>query len=386
VGNPDIQVAVMLDRRKLLIGSAALAGQCASAFAATPFELPTTSPSEAGFASDLVTRIDRFIQDGGARNVHGVVIVRRGRLVTERYYEGDDQVRDDKGRARYERVAFSPDRSHELRSVTKSIVGLLYGIALGEGKVPALDQSLLGQFPQYTDLPDMAQRRRWTIAHAMTMTLGVDWNEEISYADPRNGQTAMEAAPDRYRYALEQPIVAGAGERWIYNGGATALIGKILENGVRQPVPDYARAVLFDRLGIGPAEWRIGRDGERNFASGLGLRPRDLARIGQMLLDGGLANGHQVVPAAWLEGSFKPAVRINERRQYGYHWYLGTVAFDSSGGPRRTRWVGAMGNGGQRLLVFPELELVVVITAGNYNQRGSTPDGLVTDLVLPSLL
>lgn len=342
-------------------------------------------PSEAGFASDLAARIDQFIQAGRAHNVHGVVVVRSGRMVIERYYEGDDQVRDNRGRARFERVTFSAERSHELRSVTKSIVGLLYGIALGEGKVPALDQPLLGQFPQYTDLPDMAQRRRWTIAHAITMTLGVDWNEEISYEDPRNGQTAMEAAPDRYRYVLERPIVAEPGEHWIYNGGATALIGKILENGVRQSLADYARAVLFDQLGIGPTDWRVGRDGERNFASGLGMRPRDLARIGRMLLDSGRAGGRQIVPAAWLEDSFKPAVRINDRRQYGRHWYLGNVAFGPDG-QRRARWVGAMGNGGQRLVVFPELDLVVVITAGNYNQRGAAPDGLVTDVVLPSIL
>ena len=376
-----------LDRRQALLGmGATLMASPLTSRAATAQDWQPISPSEAGFASDLAARIDQSIQAGRARNVHGVVVVRRGRMVIERYYEGDDQVRDDKGRARFERVTFSAERSHELRSVTKSIVGLLYGIALGEEKVPALDQPLLAQFPQYTDLPDMAQRRRWTIAHAMTMTLGVDWNEEVSYQDPRNGQTAMEAAPDRYRYVLEQPIVAGPGERWIYSGGATALIGKILENGVNQPLPDYARAVLFDQLGIGPTEWRIGRDGERNFASGLGMRPRDLARIGQMLLDGGRAAGRRIVPAAWLEGSFKPAVRINERRQYGHHWYLGNVAFDGPEGRRQARWVAAMGNGGQRLFVFPELELVVVITAGNYNQRGLTPDGLVTDVMLPSIV
>jgi CubicO group peptidase (beta-lactamase class C family) len=375
-----------IDRRYALLGmGATLAALPPIARAARAQDWRPASPSDAGFAPDLASRIDQFIQAGRAHNIHGVVVVRRGRMVLERYYEGDDQVRDNNGRARFERVTFSAERSHELRSVTKSIVGLLYGIALSEGKVPALDQPLLAQFPQYGDLPDMAQRRRWTIAHAITMTLGVDWNEEVSYEDPRNGQTAMEAAPDRYRYVLERPIVAEPGERWIYNGGATALVGKILENGVKQALPDYARTVLFDPLNIGPTDWRIGRDGERNFASGLGMRPRDLALIGQMLLDSGRAAGRQIVPAAWLEDSFKPAVRINDRRQYGRHWYLGNAAFGPEG-QRRARWVGAMGNGGQRLIVFPELDLVVVITAGNYNQRGSGPDGLVTDVLLPSLL
>jgi CubicO group peptidase (beta-lactamase class C family) len=372
-----------LDRRMLLTGAAALLAQGgARATAASGWQ--PVSLADAGFVPDLAAKLDQFITQRAA-NIHGVVIVRRGRLALERYYDGDDQVRGDQGRVRVERIAFSPDRSHELRSVTKSIIGLLYGIARDEGKVPALDQPLLAQFPQYADLPDMAQRRRWTIRHAITMTLGTDWDEDLSYEDPRNGETAMGAAPDRYRYVLEQPIVAVAGERWIYCGGATALIGKILEKGTGQSLHHYARAVLFDPLGIGPTEWRIGRDGETNFASGLGMRPRDLARVGQMLIDSGRAGERQVVPAAWLEESLKPAIRINDRRLYGYHWYVGELAFNGSEGRRRARWSAAVGNGGQRLLVFPELQLVAVITAGNYNQRNRTPEDLVNEVILSGI-
>ena len=375
----------MLDRRKLLVGAAALAAHAATARAATSYEWQTTT--EEGFASGFGERLDQFILGGQVSNIHGVVIVRGGRLVLERYYEGDDQVWGDNGRPHVERVAFSAQHSHDLRSVTKSIVGLLYGIALREGKVPPLDQPLLAQFPHYTDLPDLSQRRRWTIRHAITMTLGIDWSEDLPYDDPRNGQTAMEAAADRYRYVLEQPIVAVAGERWIYCGGATALIGKILENGTRQSLHDYARAVLFDPLGLGPTEWRVGRDGERNFASGLDMRPRDLARIGQLLLDGGKAGERQVVPADWLAASFEPAVMIRDRREYGYHWYLGEVVFNGPDGPRRERWIAAMGNGGQRLYVLPRLELLVVVTAGNYNRRdqGIPPNRVLTEVVLPNL-
>ena len=342
----------------------------ARARAAAP-DWQTISPAEAGFAPDFAARLDQFVATG-QRNIHGVVIVRRGRLVLERYREGFDQVR-------------AAQHLHDLRSVTKSVISLLYGIALGEGKAPALDAPLLAQFPQYTDLPDMAQRRRWTIRHAITMTLGLDWDEvDRRYGDPRNGHTAMEASPDLYRYVLEQPIVAVAGERWIYNGGATVLIGKIIEKGVGASIHDYARRVLFDPLGIGPTEWRIVREGETIFASGLAMRPRDLARVGQMILDGGKFGERQIVPAAWLEDSFKPAARINDRRHYGYHWYAGNAPFGSPEGRRLARYVGAIGNGGQRLVVFPDLEVVVVITAGNYNLRGRSPDDIFTDVVLPS--
>jgi CubicO group peptidase (beta-lactamase class C family) len=374
----------MLDRRKFVGGAAALAGLASLARAALPYEWQTT---EEGFAPGFGARLDQFILSGQARNVHCVIVARRGRLVAERYYEGEDQVRIERGRTRIERVAFDADRSHELRSVTKSIVGLLYGIALDAGRVPPLDASLLAQFPQYGDLPDMWQRLRWTVKHAVTMTLGMDWNEDLSYDDPRNSQTAMEAAPDRYRYVLEQPIVAVAGERWIYSGGATALIGQLIEKGVGRTIHDYARSVLFDPLGLGSTEWRIGRDGETNFASGLAMRPRDLVRIGQMLLDGGKGEERQVVPTAWLEDSFKPAVRINDRRQYGYHWYLSDALLERPEGRRRERMIAAFGNGGQRLFVFPGLDLVVVVTAGNYNSRDQAvgPGRVLNDIVLPNL-
>jgi CubicO group peptidase (beta-lactamase class C family) len=375
----------MLDRRKLLIGAAAFGAAQPFARAATSFEWQQAPPGETGFAPDFGAKLDQFVQSGRVSNMHGIVIVRRGRIVLERYYEGDDAVRTADGRTESARVVFAAERSHELRSVSKSIIGLLYGIALGEGKVPTLDQPLLAQFPQYTDLPDMAQRRRWTNAHAITMTLGTEWDEDLSYDDPRNGQTAMERTPDRVRYVLEQPIVAAAGERWIYNGGTTVLIGKIIEKGVGASIHGYARRVLFDPLGVGPTEWRSVREGEPIFASGLSMRPRDLARIGQMILDGGKFGERQIVPAAWLQDSFKPAVSITDRRHYGYHWYAGIVPFDSPEGRRRARYVAAIGNGGQRLVVFPDLELVVVITAGNYNLRGRAPDDIFTDVVLPSV-
>jgi len=358
----------MIDRRALLLGvGGTLVAPCADATEWTPID-----PAEAGFPADLGTRIDQF---AGGKNIHGVIVVRHGRIVVERYYAGEDQVRDSEGRMHVERVAFSPRHSHDLRSVTKSIIGLLYGIALRDGKVPPLDAPLLAQFPQYDDLPDMAQRRGWTIRHAITMTLGMDWNEEISYDDPRNGQTAMERSPDRARYALEQPIVAVAGERWIYSAGATTLIGKIIEHGVGASIHDYARRVLFDPLGLGPTEWRSVRAGEPIFASGLAMRPRDLARVGQLLLDGGSVGERQVVPADWLEASFTPAVRIDDRRHYGYHWYVGNTVRG-----RDLRWIGAFGNGGQRLFALPEPAIVVVVTAGSYNQRAASND-LVGDVL-----
>ncbi|MBV8089698.1 MAG: beta-lactamase family protein [Alphaproteobacteria bacterium] len=132
----------------------------------------------------------------------------------------------------------------------------------------------------------------------------------------------MNRAPDRYRYVLGAPVVIEPGTRWIYSGGATALLARILAEGTGQSLQAFAREALFDPLGIGATEWFTDDDGEAIAASGLRMTPRDLARIGQLMLNGGMRAGRCIVPAQWIERSTSPAVDIDEIRQYGYHWYL----------------------------------------------------------------
>jgi CubicO group peptidase (beta-lactamase class C family) len=212
-------------------------------------------------------------------------------------------------------VRFGPDTLHDMRSVTKSIVGLLYGIALAGRHVPAPDEPLLAQFPEYPDLAADPRRSRLTIAHALTMTLGTEWNENLPYADPANSENAMERAPDRHRFILDRPVLSEPGRDWIYNGGAVALIGRLIEKGAGQELPAFANAALFEPLGIGPTEWVKGNDGT-SAASGLRLTPRDLARIGQMALAGGKWNSRVVVPPDWLDRSFRPAAVVEDGQRY----------------------------------------------------------------------
>ena len=239
------------------------------------------SPNEAGFTSDLEARLDEAITQKRVWNLHGVVIVRKGRLVLERYFEGDDNAR----RSPLGRVVFNAGTLHDLRSVSKSIVGLLYGIALADGKVPPPEAPLFASFPEYADLAAEPARDRWTIHNVLTMTMGTDWDElSVPYSDPNNSEIAMDKAPDRYRFVLGGPVVMEPGKRWIYSGGATALLAQIIAKGTGKPLHDFARAALFDPLGIGPTEWYTDRSGEAIAASGLRMTPRDLARIGLMTL------------------------------------------------------------------------------------------------------
>lgn len=331
--------------------------------------------------TDLAARVDAAVREGLHPNLHGIVVLRERQIALERYYTGvDERWGEPLGL-----VAFAPDVLHDMRSVTKSIVGLLYGIALAAGKVPAPEEKLLAQFPEYPDLAADPQRAALTIGHALTMTLGIEWNEQLPYTDPNNGEIAMEFAADRYRFILERPIVAPPGTRWGYCGGATALLGRLIAKGTGLSLPDYARAALFSPLGLGATHWVHGPDGTPSAASGLRMTPRDLARIGQLILDGGEADGSRVVPAAWLAQSFAPHATVGGPVRYGYQWYLG--AFATGSPPRDATWIGAFGNGGQRLYVFPALKLAVAITAGNYNQPGGErpSQALVQQIILSSL-
>jgi CubicO group peptidase (beta-lactamase class C family) len=344
---------------------------------ASPVVWPTVSPAEAGFADDVAARLDAKVADGSFTNLHGVVVARGGALVVERYYSGQDE----RWGEPLGEVAFGPEVKHDLRSVSKSIVGLLYGIALDAGKVPAVETPLLDGFPAYGDFAGEPARRAITVGHALTMTMGLLWDESLSYRDPRNSEIGMEMAPDRYRYVLEQPIVAAPGTRWIYSGGATALLARLIAVGTGMRLLDYARDRLLTPIGITDVEWIEGADGEPAAASGLRLRPRDLTAIGQLVLDKGKLGGKTVVPKAWLKRSFAPHADTGEGLAYGYQWWLGKL--HGSGKP----WMAAFGNGGQRLMIVPSHDLLITVTAGNYNAPDAwrLPVAVITDIVFPAL-
>jgi CubicO group peptidase (beta-lactamase class C family) len=378
-------------RRQVLAATGGvLVGESIDAGSAGMLDWGKLSPAEAGFADDMEARLDKAVAEKRIWNIHSVIVARNGRLVLERYFDGQDDARGKPLGV----VSFKPDTLHDLRSASKSIVGLLYGIALAAGKVPTPEQPLTNSFPEYSDLFADPGRSQWTVHHVLSMTMGTDWDElSIAYTDPANSEIAMDRAPDRYRYVLGRPIVMEPGKRWTYNGGATALLGRIITAGTGKSLHDFAREVLFDPLGIGPTDWFKGKDGELIAASGIRMTPRDLARIGQLMLRGGVWDDRVVVPAEWIARCTSPVVPIDEVREYGYQWYLGRVGFETPAAPRWNRsrlerYWSAAGNGGQRLLVFPGLDLLVAVTAGNYDapDQSVPPMRIVREVVLPALL
>jgi len=339
------------------------------------------APDDVGFQSDLARKLAAGIESGLLRHLHEVLIARGDRLVLEHYGKGQDE---NWGSA-IGTVTFGPETLHDLRSVTKSIVSLLYGIALDRGLVPPTDTPLADQFPEYADLAGSGALSGLTIEHALTMTLGMAWDENRPYTDPENSEIAMENAADRNRYVLSRPRVAEPGTRWIYSGGCVALVGAIVARGTGMSLQDFARQALFDPLGIDRFEWTVGHDGIASAASGLRLTGPDLLRIGRMILANGIFAGNRIVSSSWLEASRKPVAATGDGLSYGRLWFLGEAQVGGRGKPRP--WMGAFGNGGQRLWIMPDADLAVVIFSGYYNAPDSwvTPMRIWREIVLANL-
>ena len=264
------------------------------------------------------------------------------------------------------------------------MVSLLYGIALEEGIVPALDAKLLESFPQYADLAADKVRASWTIGHVMNMALGTEWDESLPYSDPNNSEIQMEMAADRYRFILDRPIVNEPGEVWNYNGGCSALLGYLITKGAGVSVKRYAREKLFKPLSIYDIGWIKGRDGVHSTAAGLRMTLPDLAKVGELVLRGGTWQGDRIVPKDWLEMLKKPVIRTKwGRMSYSHQWY----SSDQPALGKSTQVQTAIGNGGQRLFIVPEYEIVIAIFTGNYNQKNTwlAPYLILKEIVLDGL-
>ena len=317
--------------------------------------------------------ISEAFEAGELRGLHAALVILKNETLGEVYFDG----KDEQWGRRLGVVHHGPHTLHDIRSITKSVTSLLYGIALAEGKVPAPEERLLGWFPRYADLAGDPLRDGITVGDALAMQMGTEWNEDLPYTDPRNSEIAMEDSADRYRFALDRKMVSAPGKQWSYNGGAAVLIGKLIEDGTGMPLDRYAHDKLFRPLGITNWYWSRGADNVPSAASGLRMTARDLRKIGQLVLNGGQFQGRRIVSHDWLDRMFKPRSDLFGVR-YGYFWWLADASAPRAwvSGLRNTfadigtwpAWVGGLGNGGQRLSVQPDIGLVVVVLAGNYNE------------------
>jgi len=305
--------------------------------------------------------------------VHAILIERSGRLIYEEYFEGFDE---SWGRP-LGRLTMDAASLHDLRSVTKSVVSAPAGIAVGEGAIKSLDQPVVEWFPEYSDL-NTPERRRVTLAHVLTMTSGMEWNEEVPYNDPRNDEIRMSRDPKPLWYALSRPFTRDPGAEFDYNGGLTHVMAAVVERATKTSLEEFARTKLFQPLGMDTAEWMGDLAGMPAAASGLRLRARDMAKFGSLYLHDGRWNGKPIVPANWIQRSTRRHFRFSREAGrdrspaapdaagefgYGYFWWYS--CYPTAAGLIESR--SAVGNGQQRIFVLPGLDMVVTLLAGRYN-------------------
>lgn len=294
-------------------------------------------------------------------HIHAVLVARGGRLVFERYFRGNDEFPSRLYGRRVANVTFDADTLHDVKSVSKSVASLAVGIAVDRGLIPSIDEPVFSFFPELSDLRS-PERDRIRLVHVLTMSMGLAWVEATpSTGDDDNDEARMHRAPDACRYVLGLPVTAPPGQEFFYNTGALALVSAIIRKATGRPLDEFARETLFEPLGITAVEWRRYK-GDTDAGGGLRLRPRDMAKIGQLVLAGGRWNDRQIVSRGWIETSTALKIKATDNQSYGYLWWLGRSLHNG----REVHWIGALGRGGQSIRIVPELDLVVAVTAGYY--------------------
>jgi CubicO group peptidase (beta-lactamase class C family) len=327
----------------------------------------TTAPRDAGFDEAALTRLVQEIanSDPSSRRpqlIHSLLVARGGRLVLEQYFFGHGR-----------------DTPHDIRSAGKTFASVMLGALMYQG-------ADIGPQTRVYDIlsatPVDPRQHEITLAHLMTHTSGLDCNDNDE--NSRGNEGAMQGQGDEsdwWQFAFALPMAHDPGTRYAYCTAGMNLVGAALHRASGEDI-----APLFDRLVARPLQfgryyWNLAPNGQGYLGGGAYLRPRDLLKVGQLYLNGGVWSGRRIVSRDWVAQSTAPQVEINEgttgldaetfasialRGADGYAWHrYGVRASD-----RLIEAYEANGNGGQFLIVVPEYDLVVVMTGGNYGQGG----------------
>lgn len=330
--------------------------------------LLTTSPKEIGLNDSIFNTITKKIDNQEYPNIHSLLISKDGNLVYEEYFKGaDNNLGEDLGI-----VQFTDTTLHDLRSISKSVVSALVGICIDKGLIKNVNQPISDFFPKHQFEGEKAQ---WTIQHFLTMTTGLDWNEKLPYTNPENGEIQMLRSKDPVSFVLNKQLADKPGTKWNYCGGATLILGEIVKLTSKMPLDQFANEYLFTPLGIEKFEWNkyskvSGGADIIAAAAGLRLTSRDILKFALLYRNKGLWNDKQVLTKAWVDESFKRRITYpcdpgyDCVNHYGYQFY----SWDDKALGQEIALVVAIGNGDQRIYLDTKNDILVVVTAGNYNQ------------------
>ncbi len=339
----------------------------------------------AAFAQNRTTDLLTAFADSAARGELGYVdalhVVRNGvPLITRtfpRKYDGVYPMKEPPGGYNYQDPNWHPFYQggplHTLQSVTKSIVSLVFGVALARHDLATIDQPIAPFLPSHTTAFQDSLRRKITIRHLLTMTSGIRWPEGGGYGSDDDITARMELSTDWVSMVVAQPMEAEPGTKYHYNDGAAALLAEAFRGATGMDLQAYAERHLFKPLGITRFFWKRSAGGLTDSEGGLYLEPESLARLGQLMLDQGMWNGTRLVSAEWVAESVRgqrPTTpgEAPARVDYGLLWW--TV------GPDVLRDAGAYfgwGYGGQYLFVFPKTRTVAVLNQWMFEGKEIQP-------------
>jgi CubicO group peptidase (beta-lactamase class C family) len=294
--------------------------------------------------------------------IQSLLIARHGKLVFEEYFYG-----------------FDSERTHDMRSASKTLAPVLAGIA--RDRVPTFGAdtpiySLLAKYKPFAN-PD-PRKDKVTLRNIMTMSAGnaCDDNDDASPGNEDHMQE-QQAQPDWYKYTLDLPMLRDPGsDHAIYCSADLNLVGGAVAAATGEWLPEFFDEHLARPLQFGTYHLNLMPSGEAYMGGGAYLRPRDELKLGQLYLNGGTWNAHRIVSKVWVEESisphtsFTPALSTEGEHRYGYGWHI----HDLKVGTRVFRDYGAGGNGGQVVVVIPELDMVVG-TVSMAGAMGSSRNG-----------
>jgi CubicO group peptidase (beta-lactamase class C family) len=347
-----------------------------AATAAAQSDWETVTPTSAGLDEARLQTLDAKIRAGEFKSITSVLIARHGKLVHETYF-------DDGG----------VEALRNTRSTTKTIVGMLTGIAIERRALSGVDAPILPFFADKRPIANPDPRKeKIRVEDLLTMSSLVECDDWNSFS--RGNEERMYLIEDWTSFYLDLPIKgfpawtskpadSPYGRSFSYCTAGVFVLGRVVERATKTKVEAFAQAALFAPIGITKAEWQFSPLGEAQTGGGLALRSRDLLKLGQLYLGRGMWQGKQIVPADWIARSTTPHARIDDDNEYGYLWWLRRFRSDDE---KSAAWY-MTGSGGNKVLVFPALDLVAVITSTNFNTRDahSLSDAIVRDHILAAV-
>ena len=317
-----------------------------AASAAANNRWPAVTPEEAGLDGQRLKTLFSNLAGDVHGDLKGVVILRHGKLVAESYFNGDDE-----------------STLHDIRSATKSITATLMGIAIQRRIIGSVDDSIAEYLPH---LPRDG-KEKITIRDLLNMRSGLD-ADDADDASPGN-ESRLDESADWIKSVYAVPVRTAPGRKYQYVSINAFLAGAIVQNASKIHLEDFAERYLFGPLGITRYEWRHVPVDRTTGQGNLKITTRDEAALGELFLQKGRYDGHQIVNAEWIEQCTANQVPISAVDPYadfyGYMWYTKAEQV----GTRSVTAHFASGNGGNKIYVMPSLDLVIAITSSAYNQH-----------------